>query len=369
MTGRTDHGRPPATGWSVLILTRYTALGASSRLRAMQFIPFLEAAGARVKHSALFDDRYIAHLYTTGNRSLATVAVSYVKRLITLFTARTYDVVWIEKELFPYLPRVADLVLYRAKVPVVIDFDDAIFHNYDSNRQGLVRWLFNGRLDRLLAYSAVVTAGNSYLADYAAAHGARDVRLLPTVVDASRYAVVPPPNDDVFRIVWIGSPSTAKYLDLVEDALFRLAAVMRICLVTIGAPLLAAFRVTVEQHAWTEATEAALVASGHVGIMPLPDEPWERGKCGYKLIQYMAAGRPVVASPVGVNVDIVTTDIGFLATTSDEWFLALRALATDAGLRSRLGAAGAARVNAEYSTDVIGPRFVEALAFARKVAL
>ena len=357
-----------ARPWSVLILSRYTALGASSRLRALQFIPFLETAGARVDCSPLFNDKYIAQLYA-GKRSLANIAFSYVRRFFRLARLRRYDVIWIEKELLPYLPKVVDLMIYRSKVPIVIDFDDAIFHNYDQNRRPIVRKVFSDRLDKLLAYASIVTVGNSYLEDYVIRHGARHVRRLPTVVDTDRYLPARPTTEDELRIVWIGSPGTSKYLALVEEALFRAAAVVPLRLVTIGAAPLPHFRVAIEQHSWAEASEAQLIAGAHIGIMPLPDEPWERGKCGYKLIQYMATGLPVIASPVGVNRDIVTADVGMLATTTEEWVAAIVALGTDKARRQRFGQRGIELVGAEFSMRAIGPRFTAALATAAGVAL
>lgn len=357
-----------ARPWSVLILSRYTALGASSRLRALQFIPFLQAAGARVDCSPLFGDDYISQLYA-GKRSLVTVATSYARRIVKLAQLRRYDVIWIEKELFPYLPKIFDRALYRSGVPVIIDFDDAIFHNYDNNRRPAVRRIFKDRLDRLLAHAAVVTVGNSYLEDYVIRHGARQVRRLPTVVDTGRYGPAPPSGNAEVRIVWIGSPGTSKYLALVEEALVRAAALIPLRLVTVGAAPLDHFGVAVEQHPWTEASEAQLIAGAHIGIMPLPDEPWERGKCGYKLIQYMATGLPVIASPVGVNTDIVTPDVGILATTTEEWVAALVALGTDEARRVRLGHNGIERVETEFSTRAVGPQFTAALADAAGIAL
>ncbi len=127
-------------------------------------------------------------------------------------------------------------------------------------------------------------------------------------------------------------------------------------LVTVGAAPLTNFGVPLEQHAWCESNEARLLATVHVGIMPLPDEPWERGKCGYKLIQYMACGKPVVASPVGVNRDIVSGGVGFLAQDENEWVAALSSLASDNKLRHCYGAAARRKVETEYSLAVTGPR-------------
>lgn len=356
-----------ARPWSVLILTRYTALGASSRLRALQFIPDLENAGASVDHSPLFDDAYIAQLYA-GRRQFTTVIGAYFRRIVQLMSLRRYDVIWIEKELFPYLPKFFDYLLYRSGISFVVDFDDAIFHNYDHSRRQTVRVLFKDRLDRLLTHAAMVTVGNGYLEDYVVRHGARGVRRLPTVVDTARYAAASPADDGEIRVVWIGSPGTSKYLALVEEALIAASATVPLRLVTVGAASMENFGVATEAHPWTEASEAGLIASAHIGIMPLPDEPWERGKCGYKLIQYMASGLPVIASPIGINREIVTADVGILAATTEEWVAAFVALGTDMTRRRMMGESGRKRVHAEFSTRAVGPRFVAALADAAGLA-
>jgi glycosyltransferase involved in cell wall biosynthesis len=119
--------------------------------------------------------------------------------------------------------------------------------------------------------------------------------------------------------------------------------------------------VPVESHPWSEDSEGPVLATIHIGIMPLPDEPWERGKCGYKLIQYMACGRPVVASPVGVNQDIVTADTGLLAADQGAWLAALRRLAADPALRQAMGAAGRRKVESDYSLQATAPRLVQLL--------
>jgi glycosyltransferase involved in cell wall biosynthesis len=249
-------------------------------------------------------------------------------------------------------------------VPYVVDYDDAIFHSYDSSPSRWIRKALSNKLDGLLAVSYAVTVGNNYLAQYAHSHGARRVVLIPTVVDIDRYRVTPEPPGDVFRIAWIGSPGTTKYLQLLAEPLRRLALEKKIMLVTIGAGPLHLPGVPLEQHAWSLDNETQLLETIHVGVMPLPDSPWERGKCGYKLIQYMACGRPVVASPVGINQEIVTPEIGFLASDVQGWYEGLRALSDQPALRQRMGQAARDRVEQSYSLQVTAPKIVRLLADA-----
>ena len=240
----------------------------------------------------------------------------------------------------------------------MIDIDDAIFHQYDLSRQRLVRSLLGDKIARLMHHAALVLAGNDYLADYAQRAGAPWVEVLPTVVDTQRYVPDASATSQKFTVGWIGSPATAHYLKLIEKPLARFCAEHPCQIHVIGAdPRLAG--VDYQVLTWQEDSEVDLIRQLDVGIMPLSDTPWERGKCGYKLIQYMACGKPVLASPVGVNRQIVEHGVnGFLATTRDEWLEALRRLASDAALRMRLGEAGRAKVARDYALEVTGPKLL-----------
>jgi glycosyltransferase involved in cell wall biosynthesis len=348
----------------LLLLTRHGARGSSSRLRLMAYRPWLEAAGFCVEASPFFDDAYLHDLYACGSARRRHVVHAYARRLLALAGIRRYRLIWIEKELFPFLPGAVDGLFRHVGVPYVVDYDDATFHRYDRHRMRAVRALLGRKLVALLRGARLVTAGNAYLADYARNAGAADVQLVPTVLDIRHYEVLAEPRSAELRIGWIGSPSTAPYLGLVREPLRRLAAERPIRLVVIGARDLPPLEAPVEQHEWSEDTESALLGSVHVGIMPLLDGPWERGKCGYKLLQYMACGRPVIASPVGVNVDIATPAVGFLAADAGQWLAALRTLAADAALRRRLGDAGRARVEADFSLQTRGPQVAALLARA-----
>lgn len=342
--------------WSVLALTRHVADAASSRLRTFQYLPWLEQAGASVDVRPFFDREYLHALYATGGRSRLTVARAYARRMSALLSAHHYDVVWVEKELLPFMPASAEKILSWQRVPYVLDYDDASFHTYDEHPNRWVRRVLGNKLDPLVRRAAAVCVGNPYLAAYMTAHGARVVHEIPTVVDLNRYVVAPPPDGEFFRIGWIGTPATTKYLSGVIDVLREVQKVLALKLVTIGASPLGEIGLPLEQHPWTEDSEVALLGTVHAGIMPLPDAPWERGKCGYKLIQYMACGRPVIASPVGVNQDLVTPEVGYLARHPDEWRSALFSLATDRAGAQRMGTAGRSRVEQRYALQVTGPK-------------
>jgi glycosyltransferase involved in cell wall biosynthesis len=269
---------------------------------------------------------------------------------------------WIESELFPYLPAWGEALLAAFGIPYVVDYDDAIFHRYDLHPHGLVRTLLRDKVDAVMRRATLVLVGNAYLAERARRAGARRVECLPTVVDMERYGTAAHNTKGMFTIGWIGAPVTAPYLMLVQSVLAEVCQHGDGRVVIVGAQHVQLAGVPVETHAWSEETEVKEIQSFDVGIMPLPDEPWERGKCGYKIIQYMACGKPAVASPVGVNQRIIADGVdGFLAATPDQWSCALRTLRDDHGLRARMGKAAQRKVEREYSLQVTAPRLAALL--------
>jgi len=357
-----------------LFLTKHARTGASSRYRTFQYLPWLEQAGIECQVRPLFDETYLAHRYQSGRGHVRDILRAFFRRVTALIAARRFDVVVIEKECLPYCPALPERWLRLLGVPYVVDYDDALFHQYDKHRSGWVRRLLGGKIAQVMRNAQLITAGNAYLADYALRAGAPKVEIVPTVIDLERYAGpgVKPPSDAPFVIGWIGSPSTAKYLQAIAPALAEICAGGKGIVRLIGSGPIELPGVPVEVLPWNEATEVDELKRFDVGMMPLPDEPWERGKCGFKLIQYMACGLPVVASPVGVNRDIVEQGVnGYLAETTGDWVQALNALLLDGDLRKRMGQAGRKRVEQVYSLQVTGPRLaglIKSVADGRKVA-
>lgn len=348
----------------VLALTRYGGLGASSRMRFLQYLQVLQDSGVQVVVQALFDDAALAARYQRGKYGWGTGLHCFARRLAALRIRRDFDVLWIEKEALPWWPLWLEAALLRG-VPYALDFDDAVFHNYDLHRLASVRKVFGHRLDGLMDKAALVVAGNCYLAARARAAGAPWVVVLPTVIDLNRYLplVVKPTvsSSQPLRIVWIGSPSTVRYLQLLQEPLQALAKRLPFVLRVIGGNF-SLPGVQVECLPWAEDTEVAALTECDVGVMPLLDSPWERGKCGYKLIQYMACGLPVVASSVGVNPEIVRNgENGYLASSAEEWVSALEALLQSPSLRAQMGVAGRRRVEEEYCIQKTGPLMAQLL--------
>ncbi|MER9120473.1 glycosyltransferase family 4 protein [Mesorhizobium sp. M0954] len=344
---------------NLLALTRYGRLGASSRLRSFQYREPLARLGIDFDIVPLFGDDYISTIYNRTGRA-QTVLKALAWRVRALFSSKAYDGLWVEKEMLPWLPAFLELALISQKLPLIVDCDDAVFHRYDTHRSSIVRAVLGRKLDRIMARADLVTAGNDYLADRAQRAGARHVEIVPTVVDLKRYSIGPRSNADMVTVGWIGSPITAPYLDIVKPILESLSQDVPLRAVAIGArpDQLAGSIFTATP--WSEETEVDEIRKIDIGIMPLPDNPFERGKCGYKLIQYMALGLPVVASPVGVNKQLIRHgQNGFLAADSGQWREAIATLCNDPALRHSFGAAARVDVERHYALSVMAPRLAD----------
>jgi glycosyltransferase involved in cell wall biosynthesis len=342
----------------VLALTKYGQLAASSRHRFFSFIPHLATRGVTVTAAPLLSEAYVERLFSGKGIDPADVCSSFLRRLGALISAHDYDVLWIEGELFPRLPAVAERILASVGPPYVVDLDDAIFHTYDRHPWPLIRQLLGRKIDVVLSHAAAVTAGNEYLADRALKARARRVVVVPTAVDDGAYARVSRSGVDTLTFGWIGSPATQHYLDTIQAELQQVAGSLGAKIKLIGARQDKFSYADVELRQWNEESEIEELSTCDIGLAPLFDGPWERGKCGLKAIQYMAAGMPVLAADVGALSSIVVHgETGFLYLNGKEFTAFAQQLAADPGLRRQMGNAGRRRVAGEYSVH----RWVETL--------
>ena len=278
----------------ILALTRYQRLGSSSRVRFYQYFPFLESHGVEIINAPFFDDDYVRNLYAGHRISFSTALKAYIDRLNALGQTNDIELLWVEKEFLPWLPASVESIFNTRKIPYVVDYDDAVFHRYDRSSNPIIRNFLGRKIDSVMRKAFIVIAGNDYIAKRAREAGAPQVEILPSVVDVSQYTIKQIEADKTFKIGWIGSPVTAQYLDMVSEAISKLRqeSDIRLILVGSGQKHLSP-NIPTELLSWNEELERTVNQKFDVGIMPLADNPFERGKCGYKLIQYMEGGLPV----------------------------------------------------------------------------
>lgn len=360
-TSRPPHTRA-AKPFRVLAFTVKPRESADSRYRMLQYFTVAQRDGIQVTHRTLMGRRYFQ--WQIRNVCLVPRLLLLPFLLLNrlwqvLWLAPQFDSVWILREMFPIGPPILEqLLVWRCK-RIVLDVDDALhIPDKQSSRMWLRLLRDQGKFARMASSYNSIVCGNTYLGEFYASKGAR-VHIVPTVVDTDRYANCSRDNASVPRIGWIGTPLNRHHLEMLTDVFQRLAAEHRFEFVVVGLNEPLDWQVPgVRYLDWTLRNELDFFSQFDIGIMPLIDSPFARGKCAFKLVQYMAAGLPVIASPVGANRDLVEHGLnGFLADTEAEWHQALAALIQDPDLRTKMGEHGRSLVRRCYSVQEVWPRY------------
>ncbi len=350
----------------VLFIVPYPSEGPSNRYRVEQYLPYLSSQGIETTIRPFTrPTQFYRLLYQPGHMLRKGIYFLYsaFSRLLELGQALRHDLVFVHREAFPFGPPFLEWIFNRLQRPLVFDFDDAI---YLSNVSKANRWLgflkMPTKTAHIIQYSAEVIAGNDYLRDYALRYNP-SVTVIPTPIDTNLYQVrdYNLTKGSTVTIGWMGSHSTVGHLHLLADVFRRLARQYQIIIKVIGGEYQLS-EVNVVSQWWSLDREVADLQSFDIGVMPLVDNEWTRGKCGFKLLQYMGVGVPAVCSPVGVNCEMVQDGVnGYLAATDEEWVAKLSRLIEDANLRREIGRRGRATVEEQYSVKVNAPRLVEVL--------
>jgi len=343
----------------VLFLPAAPVKGPSSRYRVYQLLPFLKRAGIKTGcHCAVPGVVYDSFPPRRGFwHKLVYFGCAALFRLLAVFRLIFYDAVFIQRLVLPHIYPFPELLICRVArllgKKVFFDFDDAIFTTSIIRKKTPAEKLTDpGRVGRVIACCDAVIAGNEFLAAYARRYN-KNVFVVPTCLDLEKYG--PPESegrDDPVVVGWIGTPGTEAYLELLTPALRRLASRHRLLVRVVGGGRYRCPGVVVEHRPWSLAGEVSLLQSFTIGVMPLTDDTWSKGKCGLKLLQYMAAGVPVVASPVGVNECIVTDgENGFLARSTEEWAAGIDTLIRFPQLRAKMAECARRTVEEKYSVQ------------------
>jgi len=351
----------------VLCVTPYPISNAGVRLRIEQQLPELRRLGIEMTLSPFLNTAGLTAAFRRGQvlAKVSAVARGFVRRVADVFRLGRFDLLLVYRESSPFGPAFVERFALGRGMPIVHDFDEAIFvpNIHPANRAW--GWLRDrGRAARVSSLATAVTVQNEYLAEFARRWNPR-VTIVPTPVDTDARHPRESRRPGPVVIGWLGSETTAPYLGLIDEALARVSEESDVIVRVVGGTYENAGLRRLEVSEFALEREQSDLEGFDIGILPEPDDDWTRGKGGYKALLYMAAGIPVIASRVGVNTDIVSdAETGFCVSTTEEWIAALRRLVADPALRERMGAAGRARVVDRYSIQVIAPRLAKALAAA-----
>jgi glycosyltransferase involved in cell wall biosynthesis len=334
------------------------------RFRCEQYFDVLQSHGIACELSYLLSAEADQMFYRPGNYFYKAwiIAKSYVLRWRDWRRRADFDAVFIFRNCLLNGSLLFEKKWAKAGKPIIFDFDDAIWFNDTSAANRWFAWMKRPeKINFTIAHSAVVLAGNAYLRDYALQFNT-NVRLMPSTIDCERYGKVPRRAfSGQITIGWSGSITTIKHFESAIPALFELKKKYReqLCFKVIGDPLYTYVPLEIVGQAWSSETEPEDLADIDIGIMPLPDNDWTRGKCGLKGLQYMAMGIPTVMSAVGVNVEIISHGKnGFLASTQEEWTACLSHLIEDQLLRTQMGQAAKQTVEQHYSKQAWSATYV-----------
>jgi glycosyltransferase involved in cell wall biosynthesis len=307
-------------------------------------------------------DELHAAIYRPGElgRKITLVTKALGRRWQLMQSLKDFDLIYVFREVALLGPAFFERWISRSGVPMVFDFDDAIFVSYKSPSNGYLSYLkFASKAKTICRFSHHVMVGNPYLAQYASQFNSH-VTVIPTTIDTEKYVPRHRSGNERLIIGWTGSHSTVQHLDTLRSALQKLAQRDRFKLRVIGSPTYSLPGVEVEAMQWRSDTELQDLDDIDIGVMPLPDDDWSKGKCGLKALQFMALGIPTMCSPVGVNTDIIRdSENGLIAATEDEWVEKLSLLLRSAELRKTLGDAGRTTVETRYSARIQAPRVFE----------
>ena len=311
-----------------------TDTAGSQRFRFEQYMQFLEGEGVEYKVSSFWDEKAWAVLYKKGAviaKMFATLR-GLLRRYGLIFTAFRYDRIFIHRELNPLGPQIIEFILakvYRKKI--IFDFDDAVWlPNYAANNAKFAFIKSYGHVKKLCKYAYKLSAGNDYLAEYGKQFN-NNVVVNPTTIDTENYHnQVKDQDSNEFVIGWTGTHSTLRYLTEMVPLFQKLEKEFDFKLVVIS-DRDPEFELDALQFVkWQKETEIQDLLRFNIGLMPLSEDKWAKGKCGFKALQYMSLGVPAIVSPVGVNTKIVDHNVnGYICDTMDEWEATLRAVLSD----------------------------------------
>ena len=328
--------------YKIYFAPKYSSKAASSRYRVYSYLSYYKEAGLKFSVHPLLGDWYVDNLWRHQSKFLILprLIYEYIIRVINILLIKKTTIVYIGADLLPFFPPILEWYLHERGVVYILDLDDAIFHRYDDNRHGIVRSLYGNKYRYVTKWASAIICGSGYLVDYCKKWN-NQVYLIPTSIDENKYNIVEKDSEQKKLVVgWIGSPETSKYVLSIIPVIKELQKIVEFEFHLIGFDKIYEDKLHGCDYKiiqWNSDTEVNDLSTFSIGIMPLDDSPFSRGKCAFKLIQYMAVGIPTVSTPMQSNIEIDKGCGNYFASTPDEWKSCLLELLTDEGLRLQIG--------------------------------
>lgn len=336
---------------NIIFYPKYGNKSPSFRTRFLSFKNFLNENNIFVDTKELFDETFYYERIFKKKLKFFTILYFYYIRIIDLFFRKKPFIAIVHVELLPYVPIFGELILKIRKIPYIIDIDDAVYNRFKYKNNFLYS-LDKLKFKYMITNSAANFAGNYYHLSFLKKYNEKSY-YFPTTIDFFKYDINKFKNkNDKFSIVWIGTPSTTIYLKSIINILNKIKNSANIDIKVIGADENLIKNLDCELFQWNEKNEVELISKCHLGIMPLFDTHWEIGKCAYKILQYMSLKIPVVASPVGVNKEIIIDrHNGMLAKNDEEWFLKIIEIVNNENLRANIAINGYETVKKHFNLE------------------
>ena len=334
----------------------------SQRFRVELWEDILLENGYEFETFPFLDVPTIKILYQQGHllQKVWGVFKGFSRRICSIPKLVKYDYLFIQREMSPIGPPIFEYILAKwFKKKLIFDFDDAIWIT-DKKHNPLMGFVKNyQKIPKIIKWSYKVAAGNDVLLNYAKTYNPNSFKI-PTCVDTIHYHnQLKNQHTNKVVIGWTGSHSTMVYLDTFMPVYERLLKKYDLELIIISNKAPTYQLPSITYIPWNAKTEIEDLLRFNIGVMPLVNDLWSEGKCGFKLIQYLALGIPAVASPVGINTKIIEPKNGYLCTTDEEWYQALETLIVNEQLRKNMGEAGRQKIQSEFCIHAIKSDFLQ----------
>lgn len=336
----------------------------SQRFRFEEYLNYFKEKGYNYTLSFLIKETEDKLFYSKGKeiQKFFLFVKFFLKRCFDVVRSFRYDIVFIQREMYFIGPPIFEWLLRFSRAKMIFDFDDSIWLQNVSDANKKYQWLKSfGKTAKIISYADMVFAGNEYLKEYASEYS-KNIKIVPTTIDTTEYTPVEDKHrNGAINIGWSGSFTTIQHFKYAEGFLKKLAEKYpgKISITVIGDSHYQNKTLPVRAYDWNKDEELEKLASFDIGIMPLPDDNWAKGKCGLKGLQYMALGIPTLMSPVGVNTEIIQDgENGYLAGNDEEWIEKISLLIESPDLRKRIGAAGRQTVEERYSFNAWKGKYV-----------